>query len=113
MAECQPHQFKAPDIFLLSDLSKIPTLIDEFLSQIHCITALTKKVAFIDRTSLNSAPPNRRKKLLVRTLSALSLPGWCIERKQHYGLCDRLSRKESEVLYTQRQLLGVKKNLSF
>jgi hypothetical protein len=58
MAECQPHQLKEPDIYLLSDLSKNSTLIDGFLAQIHCITALTKKVAFIDRSSLNSAPPN-------------------------------------------------------
>ncbi|MBT1883332.1 phage regulatory CII family protein [Enterobacter mori] len=77
LAECQPHQFNASDIFLLSDLSKISTLIDEFLAQIYCIIALTKKVAFIDRSSLNSAPPNLRKKLLLRTLSASSLPGCC------------------------------------
>ncbi|CAM7902506.1 Uncharacterised protein [Enterobacter cloacae] len=43
MAECLPHQFKAPYIFLLSDLSKIPIIIDEFLGRIHCITVLTNK----------------------------------------------------------------------
>lgn len=37
----------------------------------------------------------------------------CSEWKKYYGLCDRVSRKEPEVLYTQRQLLGVKKSLSF
>ena len=58
MAESQPHQFKAPDMFLLLDLSKSSILIDEIFAQIHCIIALIKKVAFIDRSSLNSTPPN-------------------------------------------------------
>ncbi|MEN3754917.1 phage regulatory CII family protein [Mangrovibacter sp. SLW1] len=33
----QPHLLTAPDIWLLTDLTEDPTLVDGFLAQIHCL----------------------------------------------------------------------------
>lgn len=77
MVECQPHQIKTPDIFLLSDLSKNSTLIDGLLAQIHCITALTKKGRIHRQVFTKLRTTKSLKKLLLWTLPASSLPGWC------------------------------------
>lgn len=34
----QPHQLTAPDIWLLTNLTEEPTLVDGFLAQIHCLS---------------------------------------------------------------------------
>ena len=42
----QPHQLTAPDIWLLTDLTEDPTLVDGFLAQINCLACVpTNEVA--------------------------------------------------------------------
>lgn len=36
----QPHQLTAPEIWLLTDLTEDPTLVDGFLAQIHCLSCV-------------------------------------------------------------------------
>ncbi len=36
----QPHQLTAPEIWLLTDLTEDPTLVDGFLAQINCLACV-------------------------------------------------------------------------